>query len=105
MVQLSESARSLCLCLLATVVHVNPYNICILSSTPLQFGLKAFYRRHEEVIAEIILQRDLCVKELAAIEESLDIETDRKHFKRRMQMEGKSEDKEHVNSDYWNNTE
>ncbi|KAK2174772.1 hypothetical protein NP493_778g04012 [Ridgeia piscesae] len=24
------------------------------------FGLKVFYRRHEEVIAEIILQRDVC---------------------------------------------
>ena len=82
-------------------------HMCILSSTPLQFGLKAFYRRHEEVIAEIILQRDLCVTELAAIEERLDLDTDRKHFKRRMQMEGQLEDnvKEHVNSDYWNNTE
>ena len=34
--------------------------MCILSSTPLQFGMKAFYRRHEEVIAEVILQRDVC---------------------------------------------
>ena len=78
--------------------------MCIFWSTPLQFGLKAFYGCHEEVIAEIILQRDLCVKELAVIEESLDLNADRKHFKRRMQMEGKSEDKvkEHVNSDYWN---
>ena len=25
-------------------------HMCILSSTPLQFGLKAFYRRHEEVL-------------------------------------------------------
>ena len=43
------------------------------------------------------------MKELAAIEESLDLDTD----KGRMQMEGQSEDnvKEHVNSDYWNNTE
>ena len=81
--------------------------MCILSSTPLQFGLKAFYRRHEEVIAEIILQRDMCVKELAVIEESLDHDTDRKHFKGRIYMEGQSEDKvkEHVNSDYWNNTD
>ena len=63
--------------------------MCILFlSTPLQFGLKAFYRRHEEVIAEIILQQELCVKELAVIEESLDLNTDSKHFKRRMQMEG-----------------
>ncbi|KAI0207871.1 hypothetical protein LSAT2_007456 [Lamellibrachia satsuma] len=73
------------------------------------FGLKAFYRRHEEVIAEIIRQRDLCVKELAAIEESLDLDTDRKHFKKRMQMDGESEDKvkEHVDSgsDQSNNTE
>ena len=47
------------------------------------------------------------MKELAAIEENLDLDTDRKHFKRRMQMEGQSEDKvkEYVNSDYWNNTE
>ena len=67
--------------------------MCILSSTSLQFGLKAFYRHHEEVIAEIILQRDLCVKELAAIEESLDLDTDNKHFMRRMQMGGQSEDK------------
>ena len=39
------------------------------------------------------------MKELAAIEESLDLDTDRNHFKRRMQMEGLSEDKdkEHVN--------
>ena len=62
--------------------------MCIFWSIPLQFGLKAFYRRHEEVIPEIILQRDLCVKELAAIEESLDLDTDRKLFKRRTQMEG-----------------
>ena len=42
------------------------------------------------------------MKELAVIEESLDLNTDRKHFKRKMQMEGQSEDKvkEHVNSDY-----
>ena len=45
------------------------------------------------------------MKELVAIEENLDLDTDRKHFKRKMQMEGQSEDKvkEHVNSDYWNN--
>ena len=42
-------------CLCESIQHM-----CILSSTPLQFGLKAFYRRHEEVIAEIILQRDVC---------------------------------------------
>ena len=61
------------------------------------------------MIAEIIRQRDLCVKELAAIEESLDLDTDRKHFKKRMQMDGESEDKviEHVDSgsDQSNNTE
>ena len=81
--------------------------MCFLWSIPLQFGLTAFYRCHEEAIAEIILQRDLCVKKLAAIEERSDLDTDKKHFKRRMQMEGQSEDKvkEHVNSDYWNNTE
>ena len=47
------------------------------------------------------------MKELAAIEESLYLDTNRKHFKRRMQMEGQPEDKvkEHVNSDYWNNIE
>ena len=75
--------------------------MCIFWSIPLQFGLKAFYRCHEEVITEIILQRDLCVKELAAIEESLDLDTDRKLFKRRAQMEGQSEDKgkEPVNSE------
>ena len=45
------------------------------------------------------------MKELAEIEERLDLDTDRKHFKRRVQMEGQSEDhvKEHVSSDYWNN--
>ena len=32
------------------------------------------------------------MKELAAIEENLDLDTDGKHFKRRMQMEGQSED-------------
>ena len=42
-------------CICESVQHM-----CILSSTPLQFGLKAFYRRHEEVIAEIILQQDVC---------------------------------------------
>ena len=58
-----------------------------------QFGLKALYRRHEEVIAEIIRQRDLCMKELAAIEETLDLDTDRKHFKKRLQTERGSCDK------------
>ena len=58
--------------------------MCILFlSTPLQFGLKAFYRRHEEVIAEIILQQELCVKELAVIEESLDL----KHRQQALQEE------------------
>ena len=47
------------------------------------------------------------MKELAVIEESLDLDTDRKHFKGRMQMDGQSEDKvkEHVNNDYWYNTD
>ena len=79
--------------------------MCILSSTPLQFGPKAFCRRHEEVIAEIILQRDVCEGTGCNWRES-----GPRHRQEALQEEdadGQSEDKvkEHVNSDYWNNTE
>ena len=80
--------------------------MCILSSTPLQFGLKAFCRRHEEVIAEIILQQDVCEGTGRDLRESGPRHR-QEALQGRMLMEGQSEDKvkEHVNSDYWNNTE
>ena len=47
----------------------------------LQFGMKTFYRKHDDVIRQIRRQHRLCVLELSAIENDVGIETPRAHFK------------------------
>ena len=51
-----------------------------------QFGLKAFYKNHEETILALREQHRRCVWELANLTQELDVsETARKHFHQRRQ--------------------
>lgn len=46
-----------------------------------QFGLRQFYREHDEIMLEIRRQHSLCIQELAQLETEVEIESDRKYFK------------------------
>ena len=46
-----------------------------------QFGLRQFYREHDEIMLEIRHQHSLCIQELAQIETEAEIDSARKYFK------------------------
>lgn len=46
------------------------------------FGLRQFYKEHDEVIREIKREHSICLQELALLEVDAGIESDRKYFKK-----------------------
>ncbi|KAL3876345.1 hypothetical protein ACJMK2_034204 [Sinanodonta woodiana] len=47
------------------------------------FGLRKFYKKHDEILSEIRERHAQCLKELAVLEKEAGIETDRQHFNNR----------------------
>lgn len=61
---------------------MNALSVCILKiNWYFQFGLRQFYREHDEIMLEIRRQHSLCIQELAQLETEVEIESDRKYFK------------------------
>ncbi|KAK3586112.1 hypothetical protein CHS0354_033235 [Potamilus streckersoni] len=58
------------------------------------FGLRKFYKEHDEILSEIRERHAQCLKELAVLEKEAGIETDRQHFNNRGPVaESKSDSK------------